>query len=130
MTQAQLISALAKAIARQEGFYTGKGLAWDNNNPGNLRDFQITKDRWWLWPKHPHTTHGFPIFNTPSEGWAALEKDLLIKINRGMTLSQLIAAWAPAGPPDFNQPTAYTKNVVAWTGIPADKSLKSLIQEA
>lgn len=124
MKRSELINKLAKAIARQEGFFAMKGLGWDGNNPGNLRDVRLPSGAWWIWPVLEHTSGGFPKFPTLSDGFAALERDLGLKIERGMTLKQLITAWAP---PVENQTDVYIKNVATWTEIDPGVPLKSLI---
>lgn len=123
MTRALLINKIAKAIARQEGFMAMKGLGWECNNPGNLRDVKLATGKWWLWPQHQHTSGGFPMFPTLSEGFAALEKDLGIKINKGWSLRKVISAWAP---PIENDTETYLKNVATWTGIDTEAVLRGL----
>lgn len=110
------IRALADAITRMEGYAPGTR-AWRNNNPGNLRDYKKTNGQWAIWPTLPHDDKGFPQFATPEAGRAALERDLGLKVGRGMTLEQIIYAWAP--PSDGNNTAQYLANVVAWTKMPA-----------
>lgn len=125
-----LIDSLKYAIARMEGYLDaagnviGRGRSGVNNNPGNLRDVWLTnQNRWWIWPSLPHDDQGFPRFPTPEAGWAALERDLQLKINKGMSLDQLISAWAP---PHENDTAGYLANVAAWTGIPTGVQLRSV----
>lgn len=124
MKRAELIEKLANAIARMEGYTAKKGRGWTNKNPGNLRDVKLPGGRWWIWPALPHDDKGFPMFRTDEDGWAALRRDLGLKIDKGMTLEQLINAWAP---PVENRTDVYLENVAAWTGLPTTKRIKDLI---
>lgn len=54
-------------------------------------------------------------------GYAALERQVQLYIDRGYTLSGMLNKWAPASCAGTlcigNDPSAYTRNVAAWTGI-------------
>lgn len=115
------IDTLASAIARMEGFTAGRGRGVVNNNPGNLRDYRTAAGAWAIWPGLPHDDAGFPRFPSVSDGWAALKRDLGLKSARGMTLQQIIGAWAPAS--DGNDTAGYLANVSAWTGLRPDQTL-------
>jgi len=108
-----LITDLADAITRQEG-------RTQNNNPGNIWDNMPVR----IWPSLPIDSRGFVIYPTPEAGRVALENDLAIKINRGMTLESLLGMYAPASDPR-NDTAAYIRNVSAWTGLPADVPLNT-----
>lgn len=108
-----LITAIAKAIATMEGFFTSGTRAARNNNPGNLRD---PNGR--IWPELPRDSGGFVIFPSASAGWAALERDLGIKAARGWSISQIISAWAPAS--DGNNTSAYIRYVSGQVGVAPD----------
>lgn len=107
---------LSAAIARQEGANPAY------NNPGNLRSG----------PGQVGTSPGgFAIFPDYATGEAALENQVQLNINRGLTLSEFFggkpgvyAGYAPAA--DSNQPNVYTTNVSAWTNLPADVPLNQL----
>lgn len=123
------IDQLAQAIARQEGAidasgnWIGAGRSGRNNNPGNLRDYRKQDGSWAIWPSLVHDDGGFPQFPTLSDGWAALKRDLGLKISRGDTLEALITAWAP---PHENDTGSYIRNVANWTGIPTGVPLMNL----
>jgi hypothetical protein len=108
------LESLAQAIARQESNYGTAGRAAVNNNPGNLRDYRKPDGSWAIWPALAHDDAGFPRFASMDAGWAALRRDLALKAARGMTLEQIIYAWAP---PKENNTAAYLQDVVAWTGL-------------
>lgn len=118
-----------RAIARKEGWeprghaqYPEGTIAYRNNNPGNLRwsPFQFKE------------VGGYAVFRNEHVGWMALYWDLwkksLGETSTGLkpesTLRDLIHVWAPKG--DGNDPEKYLADVVAWTGIPADTSLKAI----
>lgn len=107
-----VITSLADAITRQEGGNPS------NNNPGNLMDPNRK-----IWPQYPHASNGAVIFPSAAAGRAALENDLSIKVNRGMTLSSLLNMYAP---PSENDTPRYIANVSSWTGFPADVPLNQL----
>ena len=108
-----LISDLADAITRQEG----AGASVRYNNPGNLMD---PNNR--IWPEYPKAPSGEVIFPDPLTGRAALENDLSIKVNRGMTLASLLTMYAP---PSQNDTATYIRNVSSWTGLPVDVPLNT-----
>jgi hypothetical protein len=63
-------------------------------------------------------------------GQADLERQVQLYADRGYNLSDMINAWAPASCPGSlctgNNPSAYTANVSAWTGLPANVPLNQL----
>jgi len=111
-----LITDLANAIDRQEG-------PDKNNNPGNIWDGVNAGKPKRIWPNLPIDSRGFVIYPTPQAGRAALENDLAIKVNRGMTLTSLLNMYAP---PIENDTATYIRNVSAWTGIPPNVPLNAL----
>lgn len=77
-----------------------------NNNPGNLEFAGQTGA----------TRSGrFAAFGSITEGLAALENQLTLDGNRGMTLGQMIAKYAPAS--DGNNVGAYIADVSKRTGL-------------
>ncbi len=109
-----LITDLADAITRQEG----AGASVRYNNPGNLMD---PNNR--IWPEFPKASSGEVIFPDPATGRFALENDLSIKVNRGMTLASLLTMYAP---PSQNDTATYIRNVSGWLGISSDVPLNTL----
>jgi hypothetical protein len=106
MSNRQIISQIADAIDRMEGPGAPR------NNPGNLRS----------WGSNP-TSGGFAVFPTLEAGRAALERQIELNINRGLTLEEFFAGkpgvyagYAPSA--DRNDPVKYARNVSQWTGIP------------
>lgn len=85
----------------------GMTLGQRNNNPGNLRPVGKSS--------------GFQQFNSPEEGFAALDRDLAAKgaPGRGLnTLNKLMAVYAPEG--DNNNPKQYAATVAQRLGITPD----------
>ena len=119
-----IVQDLSAAITRQEG----TPASW--NNPGALRSG----------PGQVGTTsNGIAIFPDYATGEAALERQVQLNIDRGLTLQQFFAGqrdangnviaggyygYAPAA--DSNQPNVYTQNVSSWTGLPVDVPLSTL----
>ncbi len=78
-----LRSALALKISRQEGWLNPRSLVHRLRNPGAL-----------VYANQPGATRGsrgFAKFRTDQEGWAALERDLRLKLREGRSLKK---AWA------------------------------------
>ena len=76
------VGTLARYIAKREGFFVRGTLPWRMNNPGSLVYVgQLHAQR---------GDRGFARFNTPQDGWMALEKDLRRKLLRGVRLNR---AW-------------------------------------
>ncbi len=111
-----LVQDLAAAITRQEGANPAY------NNPGNLR----------AGPGQTGTSaNGIAIFPDAATGEAALERQIQLNINRGVTLQEFFAGkpgvyagYAPSA--DSNRPDVYASNVSTWAGIPADIPLNQL----
>lgn len=103
------MSKLAEAVAHEEGFYVQGSLPQRNNNPGDLRhgNGEIHPD---------NQPNAVGSFETPEDGWAALERQLKLDSNRGWTVEQLIHSYAPSGPPDFNNTEQYLDYVCNYVG--------------
>jgi hypothetical protein len=107
------MSKLAEAIAHEEGFYVPGSLPQRDNNPGDLRH-------------SPHSFHSadapdaIGVIDTPSDGWADLERQLQLYADRGLTLAQAIYEWAP---PTENDSAAYLVYVVKYLGPPANSDM-------
>lgn len=115
-----LVRSIADGIEVVEGFWPGSR-AWRNNNPGNIWDGMPNR----IWPGLPVDSEGFVIFPSYEAGRAELERQVSIKINRGLTLRQLLSEWAPGSDPR-NNPSIYTASVAAMTGLNPDVPLFSL----
>jgi len=114
-----LVSAIAAAVKQEEGFYPGSA-AYRYNNPGNLMDPDHR-----IWPQYPTVPGtGEVIFPTLAAGEAALENDLSIKINRGMTLTSLFNMYAPASA--GNDPVKYAADVAIATGVDPNTPLNQV----
>jgi hypothetical protein len=109
-----IVQDIAAGIERQEG------MNCRNNNPGALRS----------WGSLP-TSGGFAVFPSCDAGRQALQQQVQINIDRGLTLDEFFAGkpgvyggYAPAA--DSNQPNVYAAHVSQWSGIPADVPLNTL----
>jgi hypothetical protein len=111
-----IVQDLAAAIARQEN----TNPAW--NNPGALRSGTGMIGV---------SSTGIAIFPDLATGEAALERQVQLNIDRGLTLDEFFggkpgvyAGYAPAA--DSNRPYQYAANVAGWTGLPENVPLSSL----
>ncbi len=117
------IADLANAIARFEGFLVPGSIAQRDNNPGNLRagPGQVGTD-----------SGGYAIFPDVATGQAALERQIQLNIDRGLTLDQFFgglpgvySGYAPAA--DKNNPGQYSATVAGWLGIDNKTPLSQVI---
>ncbi len=106
------VDSLMQAIAQFEGFNKSGSIAQRNNNPGNLR----------YAPNQTGTDKsGYAIFDSPQEGWNALQRQIGLDQSRGLTLREFIYKYAP--PSDNNPTSNYLDYVSNQTGVGADESL-------
>lgn len=112
MGSSGLVDPISQAIAQMEGYNTPGTLAQRNNNPGNLRSG----------PGQIGTSGGFAVFPDAATGWAALNNQVQLNIDRGLTLNEFFAGkpgvyagYAPSG--DANNPSAYAQFVASQTGL-------------
>jgi hypothetical protein len=111
------IELLACAIATQEGWFVRAALPFLRNNPGDLTYAgQVGASR----------VSGSPIaaFSSPALGLTALFRQLWLQVAQGQTVTEIIYQWAP---PAANNSAAYLADVLAWTGLPADVPVLSLL---
>ena len=101
-----LLYLLASAIATAEGWYHPDPLVVPRrlHNPGNLRASPLER------PKD----QGYVRFQNDQEGIAALYHQIAKHVLRGMTLRQLISAWAP---PAENDTENYIRETARRCGI-------------
>lgn len=113
------------AMAEFEGFYVATTdpryptLAQRNNNPGNLRPVGASQ--------------GFRVFPTANDGWWALKNQVMLNINRGLTLDEFFLGkpgvypgYSPLGDPG-NDPAAienYIAHVAKRTSMSRNIDLR------
>lgn len=110
------ISAIASTIQQIEGYYPGS-LAYRNNNPGNL-----------VYTGQPGATRGaggFAVFDSYQDGWNALQNQIQLYANRGLTIEQMMAIYAPASDPR-NNPEVYAQSIAATLGVDPSTALADL----
>ncbi len=93
-------------------------LADKNNNPGNLRfvgQAGATQGE-----------GGFAKFNTPEDGWLALQNQIRLDQSRGLTLAQFVEKYAPSTENDTN---LYIQQMSQWLGVDPNVPLASLDYE-
>jgi hypothetical protein len=114
------MTKLAKLIAQAEGFFKPGSLPQRRRNPGDLRH-------------SPHSSHvgidpdGIGIIPSAEDGWEDLERQLRIYAERGMTMRQMIAVYAP---PNENNTTGYLERVCkglqCGPDLPVSEALKQV----
>ena len=111
VTSSPAITTIANTIAKTEN--TNPAL----NNPGDL-----------MYAGQPGAT-GQPgqlaQFDTYDSGYQAMLRQIQLDANNGMTISQMMESWAPAGVPG-NDPTAYAGYVAGALGVGVDTTVSSV----
>lgn len=111
------MSKLADLIAKQEGYGILGDMPTRENNPGDLRHA----------PGEVHDVgdpNGIGSFDTAADGFAALERQLQLYADRGLTLQEAIYEFAPESE---NNSAAYLAFVCKGLGcepsIPVSQAL-------
>jgi len=118
-----LVTDMAQSIAQFEGFTSGaSSIAVRNNNPGNLR----------AGVGQTGTSGGYAVFPDLATGWAALDNQIQLNINKGLTLEEFFAGkpgvypgYAPQA--DSNNPNQYAAFVASQLGIDPNTPLSDLV---
>lgn len=107
---------IANTIESQEGYKPGT-IAWEQNNPGNLMfagQSGAVLGR-----------NGFAKFDSYEAGRAALERQIGLYADRGLTIASMMAVYAPFGHGN-NDPVAYANRIAGALGVSPDTPLSSL----
>lgn len=118
------IQKWAQAIANFESGGNPNALDYRNNNPGNLRvngaSGELGVD-----------SHGFAVFDSLANGWAALINDLTAKVSKypDYTITQIMTRYLggdPSDPQVTNQgdPFKYADAVASAVGVTPDTTLQ------
>lgn len=115
------LDAFAQQIKRVEGYYppgtpgypTGS-LAYRNNNPGNIRYVTYYANHFGAVPGDG----GYARFPTYAIGYEALKHQITLDANRGLTIRQMMAKYAPAS--DGNDPAGYAATIARALGVSVD----------
>ena len=116
-------STIAAAIQTQEGYYPGT-IAYTNNNPGNLICANQTGGI--------GCNKGFEVFPDYATGDQALLAQIQNYANRGLTINQMMAIYAPAtdangNPIPGNNPTLYAQNIANVLGVDPNTPLTTAL---
>ena len=101
---------IAQTIQKVEGYYPGT-LAYTNNNPGNL-----------IYVGQAGATPGaggFAAFPSYDAGYQALLNQIQNYANRGLTIDQMMAIYAPATQAG-NNPGLYAQTIASSLGVTPD----------
>ncbi len=93
-------------------------LADKNNNPGNLKFVGQAGAAM--------GEGGFAKFNTPEDGWQALQNQIRLDQSRGLTLAQFVTKYAP---PTENDTNLYIQQMSQWLGVDPNVALSALDYE-
>ena len=104
------MTKLAYLISRQEGFGITGAAPTVRHNPGDLRHSPHSQH-----PGGPAHANDIGTIDTDAHGWSDLERQLQIYAEEGMTLSQMVALYAP--PTDHNNTSAYLNFVCTGMGM-------------
>ena len=117
------MTRLAQLIAREEGFFKSGTIPAIRHNPGDLRHSPHSQH-----PGGPAHANDIGTIDTDADGWADLERQLLLDAQRGLTLQQAIFEWAPAS--DGNDPGKYLSDVLQGFGgqVTAQSSLTQVLR--
>lgn len=126
MTIQDVVTKIADAIARQEGFHDPRSRAARNHNPGNIWDGLCTGKSKRIWPQYPIDLTGFLILPDNATGRALMEKQIRLKISRNETLRTLINQWDSSDKKVVRD--LYVQHVAEWTGLPIDDVLADLFK--
>lgn len=125
------VSTIAGTIQQVEGYYPpgavvggvsypSGSLAYQNNNPGNLRFVGQAGA--------VQGTGGFARFDSYDDGVNALNNQIQLYAGRGMTISDMMKVYAPSD--DGNNPASYAATIAAALGVSADTPLPNLAGDA
>jgi hypothetical protein len=122
------VATIAATIQQIEGYYPGS-LAYTNNNPGNLIYLPSSS----IQSSNGATpgASGFAAFPTYQDGLNALYAQIQAYGTQGLTISQMMAKYAPAtdanGNPTGNNPTAYANSIASSLGVSPDTPVAAAI---
>lgn len=111
------LATIAATIQQVEGYYPGS-LAYQNNNPGNL-----------IYVGQAGATPGaggFAAFPSYDAGYQALLNQIQNYANRGLTIDQMMAIYAPAGQ-GSNNPSSYAQTIANNLGVSTDTPVSAAI---
>jgi len=122
------LSAFADQIKRIEGYlppgtpgYPNGSLAYQNNNPGNIRYTSYYASNFGATPG----VSGYAKFPSYEAGYAALERQITLDAGRGLTILGMMSKYAPAS--DGNDPVAYAEAIASSLGVPVDTPVSQVI---
>ena len=108
---------LALAFSRAEGYGVPGAIPTTHNNPGDLRHA----------PKEQHAPgdpDGVGYFDNANDGWAALDRQLQLYADRGMTIAQAVETFAPS---TENNTDEYIEYVCTRMGCTEDTLVSQVI---
>ena len=117
-----IVDLIVDSIATQEGELDSHA----RNNPGNLRyagQHGASRPDGYVGPVR--AVEPVAQFDTWEDGVIALYRQVWAQIATGETLRQVITQFAP---PNENATVTYVANVEAWSHLPLDTPVRSILQ--
>ena len=108
---------------KTEDVRSGGSRAWRNDNPGNIEASDFATDEGAIGAAGGKGNKRFAVFASEADGTSALGDLLDAKADKGMTLNQAIADWAPK---KENNTAAYQRAVQKATGMKGDARLSKM----
>ena len=109
------------AVDGQEYKHVGGTRAWRNNNPGNIRMSEFSKQMGAI-----GSAGGFAVFPDEQTGATAVKQLLLTKNYANKTIAGAISRYAP---PSENNTAAYNNSIARLTGLDINRNMSSLTDE-
>lgn len=109
---------LAVLIGKMEGFGIPNSVPTRDHNPGDLRHSPHSQHA-------PDSPNGIGMIDTDADGWADLERQLRLYADRGMTLGECIAVYAPASE---NDSTGYAKFISEGLRLGLETSMTEVLK--
>lgn len=107
------------AIAQKEGYFVEDSIPQLRNNPGDL-DYAGQLGAFKVASTAPDPD--IAAFQTKQLGIAAIFRQVWLQVAEGQSLQELITQWDSADP-------TYLPDVVAWTGLPVDVPILTLLPD-
>lgn len=128
-------AVIAATIQQVEGYsgpsakYPNGTLAYQNNNPGNL--IYVGQAGAVQGPPMTGTPYYYASFPSYQDGYNALLNQINTYGSQGLTITQMMAKYAPAtdanGNPTGNDPVAYANQIASSLGVSPDTTVAAAI---
>lgn len=122
------LTKFANAIQQFESGGNPNAIDVQDNNPGNLKNVGQSG------AVGTDSRNGFAIFSSMADGFAALQKQITLDANRGLTISQFFAKYLGSSGPDYapvnnsqGNSESYAQYVASALGVTTSTPVKTAI---